>query len=390
MVLRLVTAPDGLLWALTINTAGQCIGCAIDDGKIADRRVLPPLEHLPPWQARSDPDRGLWIGRDKELTCVIGDEQTIDLSEHLRKNEKVETFVILPDGFVVATSEQGTNGPEKPHVLRLTAAGDCVWTQSLPPTRVDHEEVVEMTGQSGWKSEPSPAWQPESWETIGTDALVVSGDLLLASYFEYRSGIGRHYCLSLDSGHFQWISSPSPTGYVATTAPGQFLIGRQGYGTFASLLRDSSHETLDKWKSHGMVVTQPDGNIGVVEMENVLPSRMRVARYEPGGEVVHGDPLTGYPTTHPVLSEDGRMAFFRDGRLLIANQDLTLTTVLEERGARELLVIGRTLLQDDGTVAFTVADEVWLVDTDLAPMAQTAWPCGSGNPGGNPVLSSSD
>jgi hypothetical protein len=46
----------------------------------------------------------------------------------------------------------------------------------------------------------------------------------------------------------------------------------------------------------------------------------------------------------------------------------------------------RMLLADDGTLVFGLEDELFLVPTDLGPMADSSWPCGGGNAGGNPVF----
>ncbi len=46
----------------------------------------------------------------------------------------------------------------------------------------------------------------------------------------------------------------------------------------------------------------------------------------------------------------------------------------------------RSLLADDGTLVFGLEDELFLVPTDLGPMADSVWPCGGGNTGGNPVF----
>ncbi|GAA1641806.1 hypothetical protein [Actinoplanes couchii] len=50
-------------------------------------------------------------------------------------------------------------------------------------------------------------------------------------------------------------------------------------------------------------------------------------------------------------------------------------------------VMSRILLPAPGLVVFSLADELLLFrDTGLAGLADGPWPCGDGNPHGNPVL----
>jgi hypothetical protein len=61
----------------------------------------------------------------------------------------------------------------------------------------------------------------------------------------------------------------------------------------------------------------------VIELENVLPSKMHLARLLPGGAVTKGYWLDGYYTSRPLLNAGGTAYFFRKGAVL-AERDLTI------------------------------------------------------------------
>jgi hypothetical protein len=69
-------------------------------------------------------------------------------------------------------------------------------------------------------------------------------------------------------------------------------------------------------------------DVRVIELENVLPSRMHLARLLPDGSVAKGTWLNGYYTSEPALLADGTALFFRHGALLAA-RDLAIDARLE-------------------------------------------------------------
>ncbi len=217
------------------------------------------------------------------------------------------------------------------------------------------------------------------------EPLVVAGDTILAGYAD-DNGVGRHYMINLETGELRWVSRPGPMSWVAVDGDRSFLIGRQGYGAFESELRSPDGTRYQTWESHGLPIIDGVGNITLVEMSNYLSVPQHVARLDPDGSVTRGTRLPGYPSTHPVLSADGRIVFFRAGLLFVVDHDLEVTVITEEADLEETAIWTRTLLLDDGTVVFGVGDQLWLVETDLAPMAEAPWPCGSGTAGANPVV----
>ena len=61
-------------------------------------------------------------------------------------------------------------------------------------------------------------------------------------------------------------------------------------------------------------------------------------------------------------------------------------TLWKDEGLAEKKIMTRMLLADDGTLVYGLDDELFLVPTDLGPMADSPWPCGGGNARGNPVF----
>ena len=76
------------------------------------------------------------------------------------------------------------------------------------------------------------------------------------------------------------------------------------------------------WASHGHYAIKDD-DVRVVELENVLPSKMHLVRLLPGGSVQKGAWLDGYATSRPLVRADGTLVFFRDGSLYVA-RDLSI------------------------------------------------------------------
>jgi hypothetical protein len=88
------------------------------------------------------------------------------------------------------------------------------------------------------------------------------------------------------------------------------------------VLYDETGTEQLRWDSQGFYVIAGD-DIRVVEMENRMPSRCRVARLLSDGTVVRGDLLDGFYTSRPYLHGDGTIYFARAG-MMIAVRELTI------------------------------------------------------------------
>jgi hypothetical protein len=127
--------------------------------------------------------------------------------------EELGSFLLVPDGFAVALHRpvSGKPGEARGRVARLDAGGTIIWSTVLPTGTVANAGVVEMSVDSGWQPRPKKAWQPEDWQPAWrSEPLLLSGDHLLARYFELRSGLGRTFCLDWVGGRILWATEPRP------------------------------------------------------------------------------------------------------------------------------------------------------------------------------------
>ena len=165
--------------------------------------------------------------------------------------------------------------------------------------------------------------------------------------------------------------------------PGRFLIGAQGYGAFETYLYDAVNGLECKWATHGYWVVRENGEVRLVEMENVLPSRMHISILEAGGRFRRGPHLEGYYTTYPFITSVGELVFARNGELCVVDKRLKKHVLYRDPILSKCY--GRMLREPGGKLVFTAENELWLVDAGIAEMAKSPWPCGGGNPGDNPV-----
>jgi hypothetical protein len=96
------------------------------------------------------------------------------------------------------------------------------------------------------------------------------------------------------------------------------------------------------WASHGHYIVEGD-DVRVIELKNILPSRMYVARLLPGGKLSRGTRLDGYYTSPPWRAADGAWYFFRAGALFSV-QGLSAdrrVTIAAERDAFGTGIVGR-------------------------------------------------
>jgi len=355
--------PDGPVYALTGAPAGLRL-CALEPDGAArwDRRVDGRLG------PRVADDGGIWLaGSDfLEETRPAGvPGRRVALAP--RADRRVGAFVVLPDGFLVAWATDAPPTRAPVCVERLDAYGARRWSTDLPTPDLPR---------------PARAFRSSRWES-----LLVSGDRVLATFFEALGGLGVSYCVDLDTGHLVWRTEPAPTGHRAIAGAGRFLLGFQGYGAFTMSLMDPDGATAVTWPSHGRPLVGADGVIRVVELENTTVSRSRVRLLHPDGTMTDGPVLPGYYTVGPVLATDGRMAFWRDSRLQSAAPDLTVSTrhtLLDQGGVDAMLLL------DGGRLAFTLGakgerQRLFFADSDLPGPAEGVWTCAEGNLRANPV-----
>ena len=125
---------------------------------------------------------------------------------------------------------------------------------------------------------------PETWFSTRMGLSVLGLDAMLACFSEMpRSGFGCGYAVSLVDGAPHFVTKLGPIDEVAVLGGCEFLVGYQGYGAFETFLYDASGQAKTRWQSHGFYAIH-NQDIRVIEMETVLPSKMRLVRPAPPEE----------------------------------------------------------------------------------------------------------
>ena len=202
-----------------------------------------------------------------------------------------------------------------PCVARHDSHGRAVWSTTVQLAAVAYAGVVARSVDTGGQTRPKRPWQPRTLSVSHWQPLLVSADRIAAAYDDYGSGIAVTFFLDTASGELVSQTRPGPHGINAVVAPGEFLIGEQGYGAFRTTRYDRSGTPVRRWASHGLPLVDRHGSIRGPEYENVLPSRSLFRGLADDGTLVDGPALSGYYTTYPALDSSGTAVFWRDGRL---------------------------------------------------------------------------
>ncbi len=331
-----------------------------------------------------------WVGVNGAITGFDHDGRNIGtITFACGDQERLGSFLLAPEGYYGCLHRPGASGASGPRVVKLDPSGSTIWSTILPVGVIGYSGVVETGVRTGWETKPKPPWSPRTWEPLcyqGAEPLLLSGNRLLASFFEFpRSGIGCTYGLDAESGELLWVTEPAPTHTLAIAGMGRFFQGLQGYGAFETRLLGPDGIILQRWESHGYPVIDGSENVRSVEMENSLPSRMRFVTLQDDGGVGNGPLLEGYYTTYPVISHRGVVAFWRNGELVLISDQGEKDVIFTDSTTANQGVMSRMLLASDGSLIFSLGHELWIVGTELGPLAQSPWPCGSGNIQNNPV-----
>jgi hypothetical protein len=387
---------SGFLYILMIHPASGAarLECRDLQGRLVWKQSTTSSPRSPSQTLRLSSDGKIWVLSNDHLSAYdIEGRLTTKLPLPITSDERCGAFVLENDGLIASLFSVSHEEAKPGRVVRLGMNGSLLWSTEIPIEPVSHEGIVEMRAQTGFRQERKPDWRPQQWEPTDSEPLLVSDSYVLASYFEMGSGLGRSYCLDRTEGRLLWTTAPAPSGDKAIVGAGQFLIGEQGYGTFSTTLYASDGSVLQRWKSHGYCIVDAMGAIRLVEMENVLPSRMRVAKLSRDGTVTHGRRLNGYRTSYPVLTEDGQMIFWREeeNRLFSVDAELNISVLSSTPIPTKAYFFGRTLLADTGILFFTSnswQDKSYLciLKTHLRPATNAIWACANGNMANNPVV----
>jgi hypothetical protein len=357
---------------------------AVDlSGKVRWRRLFSGHAGAP----RAPGGGGVWLARhEPDGTSVLEETspdgspgRAIRLSHH--PDEKLGEVVLLPDGFCTAW----TSGPpyRGARVDRRGADGGCSWSAVIPPDQLAHECIMEASEDTGWRSQPKPPWIPDTFRLHHWEPLLVSGDRILASYREGKTGLGISYFIDAEAGEIIKSTKPAPIGHKAILGSGEFLIGAQGYDEFVTIQHTRAGEEATRWSTSGATLVGRAGNLLGVEFDNRATAQPRLRVMGRDGSLSDGPVLAGRYTGHPALDRDGTAVLWRDRRLLAIDAERTVRELLRER--KRASFVSRILLLEDGIVALGLDGDLLICRTALEPLEDSVWPCGDGNLNGNPV-----
>ncbi len=328
------------------------------------------------WLVNATPDGVVLIGY-----TASGDTAHVIRLEH-EPAEVPGAFAVLREGFCTTWT---TLRPH--HDVRVDLrdeAGDARWSVRIQTSPLAYEGLVGASADTGWREEPLAPRFPREFGPSHEDPLLVSGGRILAGFEDFGSGLGVCHLLERRTGRLLLTTESGPGGHKAVVGPGEFLVGEQGYGAFATTRYAADGAEVGRWASHGALTVDPAGVIRCVEMENRLPSPSNFRVFGARGSLVGGPPLSGYYTSHPALDVSGNVVFFRDRKLRVIDPELRERVFATTDEDEQLL--GRIVLLRDGLVAFTHGRQLLLARTDLGDLAPGIWPCQDGNLRGNPVV----
>ncbi len=299
------------------------------------------------------------------------------------QGEELGEVVILPDGFCTAW----TSGPpyQGARVDRRGTDGACIWSAAIPPEPLAHDRVMAASEATGWRSQPKSPWIPGTFRLHGWEPLLVSGDRILATYREGKSGLSISYFLDTATGAIISSTRPAPIGRKAISGPGEFLIGRHGYDEFTTIRYTRAGGEAARWPTHAAMLIDRAGKLLGIELDNRAGAQPRQRAMERDGSLSDGPVLAGVSTTHPALDRDGTAVFWRNGKLLAVDAGLTRHELFSEK-SESSSTASRTLLLEDGIVTFALNGDLLIFRTGLGSLEDSVWPCGEGNLNGNPVV----
>ncbi|MFB9927631.1 hypothetical protein ACFORO_20490 [Amycolatopsis halotolerans] len=370
------TTYDGDNLSRTVLTALDASGAVLWKHR-ADGHPYPPLVSVSGTVWIAQRDAGCYVLTELDLAGAVLRSVALDHEPH----EHLGAFVLLPDGFCVswlpANRSRVVPAGRVPRVARHDERGETVWSTSIPLGSLKLEDLDSA-------EHPGPPREPRTLAASRWQPLLVSADRIAAGFADDGSGIG--VTLFLDTAHGSVVAQtlPGPRGRCAIAAPGEFLIGEQGYSFFRTTRYDRTGMAAQRWSSHGLLLIDRHGGVRGPESENIRRLRSRFRGLAENGTLLGGPLLRGYYTTYPALDSNGTAVFWREGRLLTVDADLRLRELFLSEDDRA--VMGRILLLADGLVVFSLgSDLLFFRDTGLGPLDDGPWPCGGGNLNGNPV-----
>ena len=347
----------------------------------------------------------IWLDcRDRILSFDFDAREHDALVPPLREDEEIGQFIVgedvgvslYRDGYQVP----GEDTPDldlSPRVMRLDRNGNVRWQADLPVEALAFGGVVSASADTNWRTEPKRAWRPRSWKSdcYVNDGLLLSGDVLLASYIEISSGIGFSYALRWSDGTLLWTSEMCPFSRRGIYGVGSFVFSVGGYGDRRTFVLNERGKKVQEWNVSGAFCVALENIIWVSGESNLVGEQHHCWKLHADAVAEKGTTLSLTEGSQPALSEDG-LIFWRAGQLLRIDSNGRAHVLNPTVGDANCRVLSRMMLDEQGTLIFSTAGSgaahegniqsyLWIAREKVAPLAQTSWPCGDGNPQANPV-----
>ncbi len=116
---------------------------------------------------------------------------------------------------------------------------------------------------------------------------------------------------------------------AAALGDGHFVLGLEGYDAFDTWMYDCNGKEVDHWRSYGHYIVDPGGIVRVVECDRTSPTRSRIVRLLPHGEIERGPCLTHGQVPRPVELSDGTIVVFDCGKLRAIDRSLNETVLTQ-------------------------------------------------------------
>ncbi|MEV6104316.1 hypothetical protein AB0M28_06305 [Streptomyces sp. NPDC051940] len=346
-----------------------------------------------PGRPRVSADGSVWIAHGPTGAVLTELDATgsilCSIAPPHEPHESLGAFVVLPDGVCVSwLPAEGTPTVSKgrhARIARYESNGTSRWSTPAVLDKLSFPGCVEISVETNGEVRPSKPSTPQSIEASHWEPLLISGHRVAATFTDGGSGIAVTFFLDTATGQLVAASRPGPSHHKAIIGPGEFLIGSQGYGAFATARHDATGVVVQEWPTHAMLLIDRQGAIRGPEYENVLPTRSRFVGLADDGTVRAGPALSGFYTAYPALDRDGTAVFWRDGRLLAVDAGFRMHELFALEGDKRA-VMSRILLLDQGQLAFALHDELFLLrSSGLGQLDSGVWPCADGGLHGNPV-----